>query len=253
MCSICCVFPLLFSFSLVVSQAVSYSPSSFSSSSSSSSSSFSSRVGCSGTCTLIGTSTNLVVVGLLQEREPDFNMTFFEIAQVGLPVLLAGMLYMLLASERLLPARLGVTDALERPREYITVVLVKSGEGGRTIAGKTITQAGLRSLPGLFLVQIERGEDLISAPGPETTLLEGDRLFFAGLVNSVISLNQIPGLAVAEGAGDIDLHRLKHDHILVEAVVANHTALINHTPEQEGNQKKKKKKERRRRRRRRNR
>lgn len=184
-----------------------------------------------GTCTLIGTSTNLVALGLIQQMDPNFSISFFEIGQVGVPVMLAGMLYILLAAPRLLPARLGITHVLDHPREYITVVEVKSDDHESSIAGKTVLQAGLRNLHGLYIVQIERGGEMLATPGPDTILLEGDRLYLAGVVSSVLSLAQIPGLRVSEDQSEeINLNRLRRDHILVEAVIANHSALVHHTP-----------------------
>eukprot|EP00050_Salpingoeca_kvevrii_P015314 m.45637 g.45637 ORF g.45637 m.45637 type:complete len:669 (-) comp6255_c0_seq1:63-2069(-) len=184
-----------------------------------------------GTCTLIGTSTNLVVIGLAEDNDPDFSMGIFDIAKTGLPVLLAGVLYVTLWASRGLPSRLSVTDALDRPREYITVMIVSDDPKNNALVGKTIADAGLRAVPGLFLVQIERSSgDIFSAPGPSTILAAGDKLFFAGVVDSVLSLSQIRGLRIAEEEEEsVDLYRLKGQDILVEAVVAPHSGLCHHT------------------------
>lgn len=149
-----------------------------------------------------GTSTNLVVVGLAQQRIPGFSMGIFDIGQIGLPVLFAGLLYIVVFGPRFLPDRGSVTSILQRPREYITVMFVRKAddpEGGSTLGGKTVSNAGLRSLPGLYLVRIEReNHHVITAPSPDDILQGGDKLFFAGVVDSVLSLRQIRGLRLAE-------------------------------------------------------
>eukprot|EP00054_Salpingoeca_dolichothecata_P019377 m.120391 g.120391 ORF g.120391 m.120391 type:complete len:888 (+) comp23232_c0_seq1:57-2720(+) len=355
-----------------------------------------------GTCTLIGTSTNLVVLGLAQERDPNFTMGIFDISVVGIPVLLAGILYLTLFAFRLLPNRMGLTQSLNNPREYMTVMVVTAepeeggsaqsspdntaantlanaqlksmndeeanalalrafprrasreasglqregtqesfataastslqhrsapssrrssnpgspsrpatsvslqslsnprhgvnsqvsflddddddppldiqqqqqqpasktsrssvpssvarafsrglltpptrrrsasgGSGGQPgnsatrhlLVGKSIADAGLRNLPGLFLVQIERGTTIIPAPGPEVTLAANDKLYFAGIIDSVLNLSQMRGLHLAEqDEGDINLRRMQSaDEVVVEAVVAPRSELVHHT------------------------
>src|SRR5690606_9697534 len=70
-----------------------------------------------GTCTLIGTSTNLVVDGLTQKSGlPAFGI--FDIAWVGVPLLLVCGAYLVLIGYRMLPAREGLMEQLESSREY---------------------------------------------------------------------------------------------------------------------------------------
>ena len=172
-----------------------------------------------GTCTLIGTSTNLVAVGLAQAKNPGFSMGLFDIGMVGLPVMVAGLLYMGLSAGWLLPDRQTVTTLLERPREYITVMFVrKTGEAGfngKSLDGKTVAGAGLRSLNGLYLVRIEREtQTVVSAPGPEEILQAGDKLFFAGIVDSVLSLRQIRGLRLADESVGLGFWNEKSNWVL---------------------------------------
>nr|AOW69289.1 pink-eyed dilution-like 2 [Hartaetosiga gracilis] len=186
-----------------------------------------------GTCTLIGTSTNLVAVGLVKQAIPSFSIGLFEIGKVGLPTLLAGMAYVWLFAGRILPSRQTVNRVLARPREYITCLFVKDSEqaGNGTLHNKSIASAGLRSLPGLYLIHIEREDGtIITAPPPNTLLQQGDKLFFSGKVDSVLSLSTIRGLRLAEDdEKEVDLNKLKGDDVLVEAVIAPHSALVHRT------------------------
>ncbi|MEX0885086.1 MAG: SLC13 family permease, partial [Phycisphaeraceae bacterium] len=77
-----------------------------------------------GTCTLIGTSTNLVVNGLLLAQPGQRGITMFEIAWVGLPLTLLGLVYMLLVGRRLLPDRAGAFGVNAAPRQYTVAMIV---------------------------------------------------------------------------------------------------------------------------------
>lgn len=98
-----------------------------------------------GCCTLIGTSTNLIVHGLVLERTTLGPMGFFEIAAVGLPVALAGFCFVLLTQRWLLPERIPPLQLADSAREYTIEFLLA---GGSPLVGKTIERAGLRHLPG---------------------------------------------------------------------------------------------------------
>ena len=147
-----------------------------------------------GTLTLIGTSTNLVVQGLIiEEARPDlFPLSLFEIAWVGLPYAVTGVVFMALFGTRLLPARKELLEQLgESRREYLVEMRV---EPTCRLIGKTIEAAGLRHLPGLFLVEIQRGEETLAPVGPNDVLAASDRLLFTGVVSGIIELERIAGL-----------------------------------------------------------
>ena len=175
-----------------------------------------------GTCSLIGTSTNLVVNGLLKESGlPGLSM--FEIAWIGLPCALAGLTYMMTAGRLLLPERVPVIQQLDDPRQYTFEMLVKTGS---PLVGKTIEGAGLRSLPGVYLAEIDRDGTVLAAVEPTERLRGEDRLIFAGVVDSVLDLQKIRGL---EPATDqvFKLNSARHDRCLIEAVVGPECPLVN--------------------------
>ncbi len=149
-----------------------------------------------GLCTIVGTSTNLVVNGLLIAETSSSGLGFFELAAVGVPCALAGVAYVLVAGPRLLPERIPAVEQLTDPREY-TVEMSVDEAGGLT--GRRIGEAGLRNLPGLYLVEIERRGHILAAVSPEERLEAGDRLVFAGITESVIDLQRIRGLTPAAG------------------------------------------------------
>ena len=104
-----------------------------------------------GVCTLIGTSTNLVVNGLLQQ-EMGRSLAFFELAWVGVPAAFAGIMYLSLVGYRLLPDHKGpMDDLIESGREYLVEMEIR---GGCPLIGENVAEAGLRNLQGLFLAEI---------------------------------------------------------------------------------------------------
>ncbi len=204
-----------------------------------------------GTCTLIGTSTNIIVNGLLrqeQEREdarladpqqeaiyahlPGFRermdgMTLFEIGRVGFPCALLGSAYLMLVGYRLLPNRTELVEQLdEQRREYMVEMLVQPE---CRLIGKSVEQAGLRHLRGLFLIEIDRDQEVVTPVAPDDVIRAGDRLIFTGVVSTILDLVQIPGLVpAADMTYEIHPKRRIGRH-LSEAVVSNSSPLVGTT------------------------
>lgn len=175
-----------------------------------------------GVCSLIGTSTNIYVDGLVQREQslgnlPGVHLGMFTIAWVGVPVAAATLLYVLLASPKLLADRSRAEQRTEDARRYTVEMMVQPGGA---VDGQTIERAGLRQLPGLFLSAIEREDERIIAVGPDRVLHGNDRLFFVGVVNSVVDLQKIRGLVPAPDQV-FKLREPRPDRILVEAVVGD--------------------------------
>lgn len=170
-----------------------------------------------GITTLVGTSTNLVVNSFVVAAGlPALGM--FTFALVGVPVAVACVL-VLLVSARLLPAH--AADTREARQAYFLEAQLTPGS---PLAGKTIEANRLRSLDGLFLLEIERGDRLISPVGPNEVLEEGDILVFTGEITKVQALQQFPGLQVFGNRADALL-----GSNLVEVVVSNESELANRT------------------------
>jgi di/tricarboxylate transporter len=182
-----------------------------------------------GVCTLIGTSTNLLVQGLLIEAQKSdasvqtFGM--FTLTPIGLPVAIVGVVFILMFSSRLLPNRRKTAEASFNPREYSVEMVVGAGS---PLDGVTIEQAGLRNLPGLFLAAIERnGLRRVAVPGDEQ-LRGNDLLTFVGIVDSVVDLQRFRGLVPASD----QLTKLsppRHARFLAEAVVSPECPIVGKT------------------------
>ncbi len=170
-----------------------------------------------GTCTLIGTSTNLVVNGLLLSETESSGLRMFELAWIGLPIAAITLVYVLIFHKWLLPERRPVISQFADVREYTVEMLV---ERNSPLEGRTVEEAGLRQLPGLYLVEIDRKGQLLPAVSPHERLRGEDRLIFAGIVDSVVDLQKIRGLKPATDQV-FKLDSPREDRCLIEAVVSH--------------------------------
>ncbi|KMM36708.1 SLC13 family permease [Guptibacillus hwajinpoensis] len=172
-----------------------------------------------GTITLIGTSTNLVVHGLLIENGHK-GLSFFQLSAVGIPITLIGLGYLIFCSSALLPDRkVNVITESEALREFTGEVLVTRDF---PYLNQTVKNAKLRSLKGLYLVSILRDNTAI-APVSSTTLLhEGDLLLFTGDISTITELQRVKGLELQSSSGS----HFPEDHRLIEAVVTHHSSLL---------------------------
>ncbi len=177
-----------------------------------------------GMCTLVGTSTYLVVNGLILEAGGS-GLGMFEISLIGVPCAVVGLLYLVTAGDALLPKRHTARAALDDPREYTMELVV--GERG-ALAGKTIEEAGLRHLPGAFLAEIHRGDQVIPAVAPRQRLEGGDQLVFVGLVDSVVELQKRPGLEPATHQV-FKLDAPRAERWFIEAVVSHQCPIVGNT------------------------
>ncbi|MDA0282675.1 MAG: SLC13 family permease [Planctomycetota bacterium] len=177
-----------------------------------------------GLCTLIGTSTNLIINGEIVRAglEP---LGMFELSWVGVPCAVAGMVYILVFSRILLPDRRPAISLSDDPRRYTVEMTVLPGG---PLVGRSVEKAGLRHLPGLFLAEIARTDEVIPAVAPHEKLQAGDRLVFVGIIESVVDLKKIRGLVPAdEQAANVNVPATQR--CLIEAVVSDRCPLIGKT------------------------
>lgn len=178
-----------------------------------------------GCCSRIGTSTNLVVDGLMKKAGLP-EMTFFEIGYAGLPCAIIGCAYILTVGRRILPERKELMEQLgDSRREYLVEMVVTPA---CRLVGQSIEAAGLRRLPGLFLIEVDRRGTVIAPVSPDTVLESNDRLVFTGVVGTIVDLKKIPGLEPATEATDQASEEQRRRR-LCEAVVSRSSPLIGQT------------------------
>jgi di/tricarboxylate transporter len=177
-----------------------------------------------GLCTLIGTSTNVVVSGLVAAKRGQ-PLGMFDITWLGVPLFVIGLVYLIVASRFLLKDRRPPMSTSDDPRQYSLEMVVDQGS---PLVGRTIEAAGLRHLHGLFLMEIDRGGHVIAAVAPTERLQAGDRLVFVGVLDSVVELQTIRGLRPATDQV-FKLDDPRSERVLVEAVVSPSCPLVGRT------------------------
>ncbi|MCM8530840.1 MAG: SLC13 family permease, partial [Lentisphaeraceae bacterium] len=178
-----------------------------------------------GICTLIGTSTNLVVDGLYREQVSTFQgFGLFEFAIVGLPCALVSIIYLAFIGSRILPSK---EDTLSETSSNIRKYLIQmSVEKDNKLSGKSIHASGLRDLEDLFLIEIQRKGKIIAPIRREMILEEDDILVFSSSQERIIDLHRIDGLSNPSMCENLALGDLSN---LIEVVVAPTSALTGTT------------------------
>jgi di/tricarboxylate transporter len=181
-----------------------------------------------GVITAIGTSTNLTISGLLVEAGMR-PLGLFEPTPLGLPIAIVGVAALVLLVPRLLPDRSAAGSAISEGGGRDFTVSMRVAKGGN-VDGVSVGEAGLRSLKGVFLVEIERNGRSIAPVGPEERLQAGDLLSFVGRVADVVDLQRVRGLQSAQArqignlAGTV--------HAFYEVVVGSGADLVGQTLKQ---------------------
>ncbi len=185
-----------------------------------------------GTATLIGTSTNLVVNGMVSEQKifPDFrSLDIFDFTPVGLSMIIIGGFYLVIASNKLLPDKRDPIDNISlSSREYVVEVKVANGSDYHQ---KTVEKANLRNLKGLFLVEIIRKDKSISPVSPQTVILEKDLLIFAGNTETIADMVENNKTLKPSQLG---MFAKRAKTAVVEVVVSPNSGLIDKTVKEAG-------------------
>jgi len=181
-----------------------------------------------GICTLIGTSTTLVVNGELQHLAMEGiyltkgvqPLSMFELTAIGLPCAVIGVIYMLTIMPKLLPQRTGIIKQLgQQRREYLVEMHV---DDDCPLINKSIEEAGLRHLEGLFLIEIDRDDHIITPVAPDNLLRGGDQLVFTGAIDTIVELERFPGLSPSTEFSP-EQHPQRH---LTEVVLSRKSPLL---------------------------
>lgn len=181
-----------------------------------------------GTCTLIGTSTNLAVSGAL----PRYGMepfSMFELTKVGVPIVGVGMLYMLLIGLRLLPRRESAKSLTEQyhVRQYMTEVIVLDDS---PLIGKTLAEARIGDELDLTVLGILRGSQQSRiAPHARGKIEAGDLLLVQGRAEDILRVKSEAGIEIKPEFTLSDAHLEGSDVELFEAMVPRGSDLIDRT------------------------
>jgi di/tricarboxylate transporter len=177
-----------------------------------------------GTVTLIGTSTNLLVHGLLQQTgHPGFSM--FQLSLIGIPLFVVSLLYMLFYGHRQLPNNQNLIESYQSTSKEYTMEVKVTNES--SWIGKTVKQVNLRALHDVFLIQIIRNNNVITPASNYEVIQANDVLIFSGNIDSVMNLNQLKGLILTTPNDNISIVPNRTDQNLVEVVISHSSPLVN--------------------------
>jgi di/tricarboxylate transporter len=180
-----------------------------------------------GTCTLLGTSTNLLASGILRDSG-HAPIGMFELAAVGLPILAVGSLYLVFFGNKLLPHRETLTSILsdEERKEFMTEAFVRPGSD---LNGQTALDSGLLSGRGIRLLEIVRQGVAVPFDPRKTPFEAGDRLVMACRPSGVAEAHSIKGISLPDELSE-GLETIAVDEgAIVEGVVAPHASIAGKT------------------------
>ncbi len=173
-----------------------------------------------GMCTLIGTSTNIVVSELLIAEGYE-GLGMFDLSWVGLPAAIVVLIYFTTIGHRLLPKRSEAGEIFEDGLKECLFELKVANDAD--MIGESIENSGLRDLGGAYLAHLQRGERIIPT-SPEEILLAGDTLLFTGSASALSELMDIPGLT--RGTKPLEQAQQHVTLPLFEAVVSKSSDLV---------------------------
>lgn len=174
-----------------------------------------------GTCTLIGTSTNILVASVV-ERHGIPAPKMFDFTKLGVILTAAGILYLYFFARRIIPDRQTITSMTSgtdsaKMREYVTEIGVKR-DG--PLVGKKFADTPLATAENIRVIQLIRGETILWPPLANAQLAEGDALVIAGKIPDLLALHAEEGLEsladiLSDEAVDISSHETELAEILV--------------------------------------
>ena len=182
-----------------------------------------------GTITMIGTSTTLVVHGLLLGSGMD-GFSFFTTTVVGVPITIAGIIYLSTVGYKLLPEHLGAKDQIsQETKEFLAEAII---EDNFEYQKNTVTELGSSVLDGIYIIEIIRNNSRVYPVAGDTKILTGDHIIFSGSLNTIGKIQKFKGVTIKTGT-ELTLDDVKNkDSHLVEAVVSHNSSLLNKTLKQ---------------------
>ncbi len=179
-----------------------------------------------GTCTLIGTSTNLLVSGLVKSHV-EWDIQMFEFTEMGLVFFVTGILYMIFVGRFLLPSRRTTESLTEdyRLRHFVTELVIQPNS---PLIGRTLAETSFRELHSIEVIEIIRGDLRLLPSEEEARLRRGDMLLVQGEPSTFMNIKNEVGVTLK--ALTVDDRFLQNENIvLAEAFVSPSSRLVDST------------------------
>jgi len=178
--------------------------------------------------TLIGTSTNIVVSGLMQ-RYGMQPISMFELTPVGIPIALVGIAYMFLVGRHLIPDRREdeEDDTLLTARLYLSELHILPGS---SFVGKTLAETALGRDYDLTVLRVERDSQRFHLPDANLRLRAGDELLVKGARENILRMKQVPGIELVPELALQNEANAENGLSLHEVILLPGSPLIGRTP-----------------------
>lgn len=178
-----------------------------------------------GCVTLVGTSTTLIVNAIAVELGAA-PLSMFDLTPVGLTMMVIGFIYIIVLGYHLLPNNEIHTNYEHKQKQVREYFMETNVHPDSPIIGKSVQDAGLRNLRGLFLVEVLKGDKALRPVSSSTVIQAGDVLFFAGNLETISSLDvEALGLSLPKTCETSTGRR----HDMTEVVVSHNSTLIGRT------------------------
>lgn len=178
--------------------------------------------------TLVGTSTNIVVSGILtQYGLPPISM--FELTPIGLPIVVAGLLYMVTIGVRIIPQRNSQEDLTVEYNlpSYLTEISIMSTS---PLVGKTLSESGLGRDLDITVLRIVRDDDILLAPQADERLEAGDVLLVEARRDEIVKVKDAVGIGLADEYSLSEKDLQTEDIQLAEVILLPRSPFIGRRP-----------------------
>lgn len=177
-----------------------------------------------GTCTIIGTSTNLVASGIAKESGLDeFGM--FEVSKLGIVFVIVTFIYMLLIGRKLLPDRVTLSTLFDSSagKEFLTSVIISEES---ELIGKKISETSLSKIRDFRILEVSRSGKKINSPLKDIIFNSGDQLLVKSRVSGVVDVGGNSGIELGFEGG-LGLQELQTESaVLIEGVIGPGSSLV---------------------------
>lgn len=177
-----------------------------------------------GTCTIIGTSTNLVASGIAKESGlEEFGM--FEVSKLGIVFVIVTFIYMLFIGRKLLPDRVTLSTLFDsnEGKEFLTSVIISDDS---ELIGKKISETSLSKIRNFRVLEVSRSGKKINSPLKEITFSSGDKLLVKSRIEGVVDAGGNAGVELGI-EGELGLQELQTESaVLIEGVIGPGSSLL---------------------------
>ena len=181
-----------------------------------------------GTLTLVGTSTNLLVNSIYASDPTIEPMGMFEFTRYGAILMGIGLLYILFIAPKLLPSRT-VTSSLTKSYHlggYLTEMKITAES---PLVGTTCFDRGINKHYDVMVLDILRGERMITSNIRQTLLEVGDVLFVRGTLDNFLSMKEVEKITLLTDEKLTQQELEKDDNVLVECLLTEKSDLVGHS------------------------